>query len=257
MGSSAGSEEIQAGAERGGDSHDPGEIPEDRFRRERRPVRGRGVRGWGPSRPGVPRRRAVLRRGRDSLEGPGGHIGRSHHGLAAGRRGKERRSRAAVRGPRFSSLATPPSPLATRNPPPTDPPKSGSLACSIPHWFVLSCNLQTTNSRAIWLRSGTFLSPAAPSLQIHWPPTAGPAGSGNAQTLPRWLLPDTDRRIAKDRMGPIWPSGPSISLLTEPGDSCGKLNPFPLTRRRPPTEHSLAARGARRLVSLELPAGWP
>src|SRR5271157_4324406 len=31
---------------------------------------------------------------------------------------------------------------------------------------------------------------------------APPAGSGRAQTLPRWLLPSTDTRIAKDRTGP-------------------------------------------------------
>ncbi len=66
-------------------------------------------------------------------------------------------------------LATGHSPLPTRNPPPTDPPKSGSFACPIPPRFVLSCNLPTTNTRAIWLRSGAFLSPPAPSLQIHWP----------------------------------------------------------------------------------------
>src|SRR5271157_2062015 len=31
---------------------------------------------------------------------------------------------------------------------------------------------------------------------------ARPAGSGHAQTLPRWLLPDTDTRIGKDRTRP-------------------------------------------------------
>jgi len=40
-------------------------------------------------------------------------------------------------------------------------------------------------------------------LPSHTPrPTPGPAGSGRAQTLPRWLLPDTDSRIGKDRTGP-------------------------------------------------------
>ncbi len=29
----------------------------------------------------------------------------------------------------------------------------------------------------------------------------GPAGAGRARTLPRWLLPGTNRRIAKDSMG--------------------------------------------------------
>jgi len=33
-------------------------------------------------------------------------------------------------------------------------------------------------------------------------PTPGPAGSGRAQTLTRWLLPFTDSRIDKDQTGP-------------------------------------------------------
>ena len=89
----------------------------------------------------------------------------------------------------------------------------GLFSGSIPPWFVLSNNLSTTNTRAIWLCFGAFLSPPASSLQFHWPlitilpshaprPTPGPAGSGRAQTLPRWLLPDTDSRFGKDRTGP-------------------------------------------------------
>src|SRR5208283_1413364 len=51
----------------------------------------------------------------------------------------------------------------------------------------------------------------------------GPAGgAGRAQTHPRWLRPATDCRIAKARMGLIWPSGPSILLCTEPGNSCSE-----------------------------------
>ena len=34
-------------------------------------------------------------------------------------------------------------------------------------------------------------------------PAPGPAGSGRAQTPPRWLLPDTDRRIPHELQGPI------------------------------------------------------
>ena len=34
------------------------------------------------------------------------------------------------------------------------------------------------------------------------PPLAPPAGSGRAQTFPRWLLPVTDNRIGKERTGP-------------------------------------------------------
>ena len=40
----------------------------------------------------------------------------------------------------------------------------------------------------------------APRHPRRHPP--GPAGAGRAQTLPRWLLPGTNRRIAKDRTGP-------------------------------------------------------
>ena len=63
---------------------------------------------------------------------------------------------------------------------------------------------------------------------------------------PPLVLPASDCRIAKDRMGPIWPSGPSILLCTEPGNSGGKSNPFPSTRRRPTVDHSLVAGGAQR-----------
>jgi len=53
---------------------------------------------------------------------------------------------------------------------------------------------------------------------------ARPAGSGPAQTLPRWLLPDTDSRIGKDRAGPDLHERPLyIQYVTEPGDSCGKF----------------------------------
>src|SRR5271157_1633583 len=42
---------------------------------------------------------------------------------------------------------------------------------------------------------------------------ARPAGSGPAQTLARWLLPDTDSRIGKDRTGPDLEERPlSISM---------------------------------------------
>jgi|SRR5271157_2802688 len=104
------------------------------------------------------------------------------------------------------------SPLFSRSAPLASSRKLGSFSGSIPPWLVLTNNLSTTNTRAIWLCSGAFLSPPARFLRIHWPlssrstlhaprPTPGPAGSGRAWTLPRWLLPDTDNRIGKDRMG--------------------------------------------------------
>jgi hypothetical protein len=65
----------------------------------------------------------------------------------------------------------------------------------------------------------------SPSPQVDWlpapiptphtprPTTPGPADSDRAQTLPRWLLPDTNIRIGKDRTGPISTSGPTISNM--------------------------------------------
>jgi len=93
---------------------------------------------------------------------------------------------------------------------------------SISPLHVLSANQPKTNARAIWLCFGAFFDASAltasslPSDSLatdHWPPffphsplpprrPPGPAGSGPAQTLPRWLLPDTDRPIVKDRTGP-------------------------------------------------------
>jgi len=86
-------------------------------------------------------------------------------------------------------------------------------------------------------------------LQIHWPLFSrrppGPAGSGHAQTLPRWLLPSTDRRIGKDRTEPDRDDRPlSIQYVTEPGDPFGQIKLFLPTRRRSTVDHSLIARGA-------------
>ena len=67
----------------------------------------------------------------------------------------------------FSSLATVLPPLTTTTR--CRPPKLGLFACPIPPWFVLSCNLPTTNARAIWLCFGAFLSPPAPCLRLHRP----------------------------------------------------------------------------------------
>ena len=68
----------------------------------------------------------------------------------------------------------------------------------------------------------------------HYSPVPRPTSGVRscADPPPAGHLPDTDSRIAKDRMGPIWPSGPSILLCTEPGDSCGEINPLFLARRR-------------------------
>ena len=51
-----------------------------------------------------------------------------------------------------------------------------------------------------------------PVFSCHWPLFSRHSPLP-PKTLPRWLLPATDSRIAKDRMGPIWPSGPSILVM--------------------------------------------
>ena len=57
---------------------------------------------------------------------------------------------------------------------------------------------------------------------------ARPAGSGHAQTLPRWLLPDTDTRVGKDRTRPDLHERPVfIQYVTEPGDSFGQIKHLP------------------------------
>src|SRR5271157_1437290 len=102
--------------------------------------------------------------------------------------------------------------------------------------------------------------PASHSLTTdHWPLFsrstlhASPAGSGRAQTLPRWLLPSTDRRIGKDRTGPGLDERPihiqyvtEIQHVTEPGNFLEQIHPFLLARRRRTAEHSLAAGDAQR-----------
>ncbi len=137
-------------------------------------------------------------------------------GFPPGGSGGGKALNATGRGWRDGSLIPPVPPCglqAIACDPPTAGRELGLFSGSIPPWFVLSSNLSTTNTRAIWLCFGAFLPPPASSLQFHWPlitilpshaprPTPGPAGSGRAQTLPRWLQPDTDSRIGKDRTGP-------------------------------------------------------
>ena len=73
-----------------------------------------------------------------------------------------------------------------------------------------------------WLRFATILSPLAtiPTPTPHAPrltPGAGPAGSDRAQTLPPWLLPATDRRIATKRTGPDLDERPSTISMSQAG----------------------------------------
>src|SRR5271157_1912057 len=74
-------------------------------------------------------------------------------------------------------------------------------------------------------------TPHAPRLTLHAPP----AGLGQTQTLPRWLLTARHRQ-------PNWqrPNGADldersfyIQYVTETDDSCRKINPFLPTRSLP------------------------
>ena len=51
-------------------------------------------------------------------------------------------------------------------------------------------------------RAGAIKNKATQATDLMVFPAPGPAGSGRARTLPRWLLPVTDCRIAKVRTGP-------------------------------------------------------
>jgi len=95
-------------------------------------------------------------------------------------------------------------------------------------------------------------------------PHAPPAGSGRAQTFPRWLLPSTDNRIVKDRTGPDLDERPvhiqyvtEIQQVTEPGNFFGQIDP--VSPRSPPPDRRPFSRGRWRStrVALGVPAGWP
>ncbi len=87
--------------------------------------------------------------------------------------------------------------------------------------------MPVTNTQSIWLRFGAFLSPSPRFLGVHWTlsfrptphaprptPHAPPAGSGRARTLPRWRVPDTDRRIEKDGTGPDLEERPLYFIMS-------------------------------------------
>ncbi len=80
-----------------------------------------------------------------------------------------------------------------------------------------------------------FSRPTPPAPR---PTTPRPAGSGRAQTLPRWLLPATDHRIGKDRTGPDLDERP-LYFQYAPSQtiSADKINLFLPTRRRPLVDH--------------------
>ncbi len=129
------------------------------------------------------------------------------------------------------------------------------FSCSISPFRVLSANQTMTNAKANWLCFGAFLSPSArllrlqrsqvtrlPPLATIFPLSARPAGSACADLLPLATAcrkpPDCQKpNGARSRRAP-----PSLyQYVTEPGDSCGKNNPFLLTRRRATVDRSLVA----------------
>ena len=143
------------------------------------------------------------------------------------------------------------------------------FSCSISPFRVLSANQTMTNAKANWLRFGAFLSPSArllrlqrsqvtrlPPLATIFPLSARPAGSACRPTPAGYCLPQT-AGLPKTERGPISTSTPSLyQYVTEPGDSCGKNNPFLLTRRRATVDRSLVATGSTPPAPGE-PAGWP
>ena len=137
----------------------------------------------------------------------------------------------------------------------------GSFSRVILQAFVLSRNVPKVNTRAIWFRFGAFLSSPARFLRIHWPlapvfsplattfpPSARPAGSGRAQTLPRWILCHQPHELSKAERGPISTSSPTILVChrTTRFLRTNQMNPFLLARRRPTVNCSVVGGGAQR-----------
>jgi len=108
--------------------------------------------------------------------------------------------------------------LFSRPAPQTTGRELGLFSGSIPPWFVLSNDLSITNTRAIWLCFGAFLSPPAPCLLLH-----GALTTGHYSPATRHCLP----AIRRDQRGQVvrrpYPAG---SCLTPTAD-------LPKTERDP------------------------
>ena len=128
--------------------------------------------------------------------------------------------------------------------------KLASFSCPIPPLSVLSHSMPMINTTgklaSFWRFSLTTGFLRSDSLATILPPLATRHSPLPPTTLPHWLLPATDHPIAKNRTGPISTNGLYIQYVTEPGDSCGEINPLFLARRRRTLDHSLVAGGAQR-----------
>ena len=154
----------------------------------------------------------------------------------------------------------------------------GLISGSIPPSFVLSHYMPMVNTTSNWLCFGAFLSPPVSSLGIHWPLTTDHCSRATGhcsratrhsplppKTIPRWLLPDTDRpagycltptaELTKPngtrsrRAGPLSHYAPNQAIPAEKS-----IRFFP-TRRRPTVDRSLVAWRRSTPAALGVPAG--
>ena len=167
---------------------------------------------------------------------------------------------------RPGSVVGPQRPLGHCSPAPRPMPPAGNwlrFSCSIPPLFVLSHSLPMVNTMGklalFWRFSITASSLLfgftgqwlcychfhAASRPTHPATSARTSGVRSCADPPRWLLPDTDRRIGKDRTGPDLDERPLYLV-------CHRTRRFLRTksilffpaRRRPTVDHSLVAGGA-------------
>ena len=86
----------------------------------------------------------------------------------------------------------------------------------------------------------------APRSTPHAPRRLNRRGQVVRRSSPAGYCPTPTTEMPKTERGPISTSGPSIKYVTEPGDSCGQINPFLPIRRQPTVDHSLVGGGAQR-----------
>ena len=150
----------------------------------------------------------------------------------------------------------------------------GLFSGSIPPWFVLSNDLSITNTRAIWLCFGAFLSPPAPCPLLHGALTTGhysPASRSTRASIRRdqrgqvvrrpypagyCLTPTAD--LPKTERDPISTNGHSIFIMSPnqaiPAEKSNRSSPLattpPLTILSWP--EALNASGSRRACRMAI-----